>query len=165
MVLPGRSCLTHPQKPGICTRDQGGEPCCHSLGSRTHPAIRALGRVESAFPVTPTRSTCPLTKGAETDTEAPLPVHPQGDKSDDRTSPIYGQNRETRESAGQEQTAVVSMFVGLWSVGPGGSVFLYMGFKKETWSHVRGILLSSKTEGIHFAPPCKGVRNVTFLFL
>lgn len=121
--------------------------------------------MESAFPVTPTRSTCPLTKGAERDTEAPLPVHPQGDKGDARTSPVYGQNRKTGESAGQERTAVVCRFGGLWSADPGGSVLLDTGFKKETWSHACGTLLSSKTEGTHFAPPCKGVRNVTFLFL
>ena len=71
-VLPGRSCLTHPQKPGICTREQGGEPCCHSLGNRTHPPICEQGRMESAFPVTPTRSTCPLTKEAERETWKPL---------------------------------------------------------------------------------------------
>lgn len=62
--------------------------------------------------------------------EAPLPVHPQEDKSDARTSPIYGQKRETGESAGQERTAAVAVFMGLWSVDPGGSVFLDMGFKK-----------------------------------
>ena len=72
---------------------------------RNPPTNMWTGWMESAFPVTPTRSTCPLTKGAERDMEAPLPVHPQGNKSDARTFPIYGQKRENGESAGQERSS------------------------------------------------------------